>query len=81
MQKENREFLFRHRRWDENLRDAAGQESVRLRKKGKVGEKGKKPREFLVFPSSHFAFVTQEPKANTMGISTEKRTNPIPLFA
>jgi hypothetical protein len=40
-----------------NSRDTAGQESVRLRKKGKVGKRGRKPKELFVFPSSHFSIL------------------------
>jgi hypothetical protein len=43
-----------------NSRDTAGQGSVRLRKKGKVGKRGRKPKELLVFPSSLFFIFPSE---------------------
>jgi hypothetical protein len=41
----------------ENLEDTAGQKSVRLREKGKVGKKGRNPKELLAFPSSRFSIL------------------------
>jgi hypothetical protein len=41
----------------ENSRDTAEQESVRVRKKGKVGKRGRKPKELLGFPSSRFSIL------------------------